>query len=379
MKVLFISERILWKSTGAEKVSNNLLSSLNDIIGEDNIEIISFTKENIKNTDKFKNIEIYKMHKSIIKKLENKLRLNIGGITPENRIKILNKIESENYDYIFLDSSEYGKLSKEIKMKYPSIKVIVFFHDVSKFLLRSLINSSKSIKEKLKLYIQYPAYIYNEKKSIDNADILITLNERDSKLIEQEYGVTVLNHIPVTIKDSYKKYIDTQKNESDINLLFVGAYYLPNVKGIKWFVKEVLPSIDARLTIVGNGMEVLKSELESETVEILGFVDDLGEVYHKSSCVIAPIFDGGGMKVKIAEALMHGKIIFGTTEAFEGYDLELGKMGEKCDNAQEFIENINRYINLSRMEKFNEHSRRIFLDKYDYQVSIKKMREILNK
>ena len=36
-------------------------------------------------------------------------------------------------------------------------------------------------------------------------------------------------------------------------------------------------------------------------------VDDLAPYYKKAAAVIMPIFMGGGMKVKTAEALMNGK------------------------------------------------------------------------
>lgn len=43
------------------------------------------------------------------------------------------------------------------------------------------------------------------------------------------------------------------------------------------------------------------------------------------------------MKTKTAEALMYGKTIIGTKEAFEGYVLDEKAM-KLCSNAQEFID-----------------------------------------
>ena len=53
--------------------------------------------------------------------------------------------------------------------------------------------------------------------------------------------------------------------------------------------------------------------------------------------VIMPIFMGGGMKVKTAEALMNGKTIFGSKEAFEGYDLEDISGLYLCEDKDAFI------------------------------------------
>lgn len=380
MKVLFISERLLWKNTGAEKVSSNLLNSLIDILGKDNVDIVSFGKNN-EFMDKENNYKIFNTSNSFIIKLKNKLKYNLGGINKDNTNKILQQIGEIKYDFIFMDSSVYGKLCKKIKHMYPDVKIITFFHDITKFWVKSLINSSCSIKEKLKLYIEYPAYIYNEKESIKNSDKLITLNDRDRKLVEKEYNVLVDNSIPVTIKDNFDKQRVNccDKVSNELKMLFVGAYYLPNIIGIKWFIDNVLPFVDGKLVIVGNGMEQIKNEIKNDNVEILGFVDDISTYYYESDCVIAPIFDGGGMKVKIAEALMYGKVIFGTSEALEGYDFINGEMGETCDTAEEFIKYINYYIRNNKISTFNKISRDAFINNYDYMLAVKKMQNIIAK
>ena len=378
MKLLFISERLLWKKTGAEKVSKNLLCSCIDVLGEDNVDIVSFSKIECKSIDSINNLTIYNINYSIIQKLVNRLKLNIGGLNNRNINKILRKIDLNNYDYIFLDSSSYGKIAQKIKIKYPNIKIVVFFHDVGKFWIKSLLKSTNDIIKKMKLCIDYPAYVYNEMLITQNADIFIALNERDSNLLNKEYGISVETNIPVTIKDRFNLKRINKKENKEVSLLFVGAYYLPNVKGIKWFIDKVLPYIDnAKLVVIGNGIEIIKDDIENSNVQVLGFVEDLDEYYYNADCIVAPIFDGGGMKVKVAEAMMYGKMIFGTRESLEGYEFKAGVIGEECNTDKEFIEQINCYIKNNRLNKFNEECRNIFVNKYEYNSSVKKISKIL--
>ncbi|WP_166667400.1 glycosyltransferase family 4 protein [Hypnocyclicus thermotrophus] len=151
-------------------------------------------------------------------------------------------------------------------------------------------------------------------------------------------------------------------------MLFVGSYFFANIEGITWFVKNVMPEIEGKLYIVGKGMEKLREELSRENVEVVGGVEDLAEYYYNANFIVAPIFSGSGMKVKTAEALMYGKTIFGTKEAFEGYELEFGKIGEECNSRDEFIEKINQYINDKKIEKFNKFSRNNYLEKYSNNI-----------
>ena len=74
-----------------------------------------------------------------------------------------------------------------------------------------------------------------------------------------------------------------------------------------------------------------------------------------------PIFSGSGMKVKTAEALMYGKFLIGTKEAFEGYEID-EKIGILCNNANDFIKNINKYSQQNLI--YNAPSRTLFIDKY---------------
>jgi len=58
---------------------------------------------------------------------------------------------------------------------------------------------------------------------------------------------------------------------------------------------------------------------------LLGFVDDLAELYEKATAVIAPIFTGTGMRIKSVEARSHGWPLIGTALAMRGLESVTGK------------------------------------------------------
>jgi glycosyltransferase involved in cell wall biosynthesis len=90
--------------------------------------------------------------------------------------------------------------------------------------------------------------------------------------------------------------------------------------------------------VVGRGLEAYQEELERPgNVTVAGPVDRLDLWYGGAAVVIAPIFDGSGMKTKVAEALMFGKLIIGTPEAFSGYEEIAGKAGYVCETGEQFV------------------------------------------
>jgi hypothetical protein len=99
-----------------------------------------------------------------------------------------------------------------------------------------------------------------------------------------------------------------------------------NVDGLKWFLSRVWPIIvaqrpDARLLIGGT---ISKLTWEGVNVEVLGVVDQVDNFYSRCALTINPMRAGTGLKIKTIEALAHGRVVVGTSVAFEGLaDVEL--------------------------------------------------------
>ena len=106
-------------------------------------------------------------------------------------------------------------------------------------------------------------------------------------------------------------------------------------------------------------------------VEILANVKDLSYYYNRSELVIAPIFLGSGMKVKIAEAIMYNKPVLGTSMAFEGYDLENDSL-ILANNSFEFIRQIVEFDPKILVDK----PYKLFLEKYSFNATINQFEKV---
>ena len=159
--------------------------------------------------------------------------------------------------------------------------------------------------------------------------------------------------------------------------LFVGGTFYANRAGIAWFVEHVVPRIHSKICIVGRGFEALRQELERDgKVEVVGAVDHLADWYRDAHFVIAPIFDGSGMKTKVAEALMYGKKIIGTPEAFSGYEEIAGVAGRMCITVEDFVTAIDEADALVR-SSFDGELRAIYEEKYSYEAALARFKVIL--
>jgi glycosyltransferase involved in cell wall biosynthesis len=257
----------------------------------------------------------------------------------------------------------------------PSTEIITFFHNVeARFFLGSFWQV-KTIRALVVLVVNYLA----ERKSVLYSDKIICLSERDSGLLKRLYGRSATHVSPLAMLDkSTASSSLIHKAPREKFALFVGGVFYANKAGITWFVKHVVPRIQTKICIVGKGFEDMNDLLGLDSkVEVVGAVDSLAQWYRDAHFVIAPIFDGSGMKTKVAEALMFGKKIIGTAEAFSGYEDVAERAGWECETADDFVAAIGCAQKLPLMS-FDPELRAIYEEKYSFAAARARLAKIMN-
>ncbi|WP_316849730.1 glycosyltransferase [Pedobacter agri] len=299
--------------------------------------------------------------------------LSANLVKKQDIMTIIRFIKDKKLDCVFLDNSLFGNLAKEIKTDIPEVNIISFFHNVEYSYFRELIKVSKKFHHWFTILLVKKA----EKQIVKYSNFLVALNDRDSLDIKRKYGKAVDIVLPTTFSDNYNELQDknARSNQDILHILFVGSYFPPNIFGINWFTKNVMPHIKrkVKLLVIGSGFEGHKVLNMQGNIEMIGKVDDLANYYYQSDLVIAPIFHGSGMKTKIAEALMFNRPIFGTQEAFEGYDVDITHIGKLCNNQYDFIQNIENF----QTSKYKT-IRQIYLNNYSYATISHKFKDFLD-
>ena len=299
---------------------------------------------------------------------------HIDGLSGASIRDALQRIQRERVGKVFVDGSNLGEFVKAVKRSFPTVEVVTFFHNVeARFFLGSL-NQAQSMRALAVLAVNYLA----ERKSVRFSDKIICLSERDSRLLLRLYGRAATHISPMALEDKLPTDPDlSAPRRKEEFVLFVGGMFYANRAGISWFVEHVVPRIGIKTCIVGKGFEDIKHDLEQAgKVEVVGAVDRLAEWYRDARFVIAPIFDGSGMKTKVAEALMYGKKIVGTPEAFSGYEDIADRAGWSCTTADEFVDAIahaQREVTLG----FDPQLRALYEENYSLPAATARLAEIL--
>lgn len=299
-------------------------------------------------------------------------------LTRSVRKTIWDFIDRYQIDIVYIENSVSGNFVKKIKQKKKKIIVVCFFHDIESVLMQTWISKANLMRK-----ISLKTMILNEKETVKYADKKIVLNDRDFNLYKKIYGKEPDYIIPISVPVQDKNLTGEKHVRGKVlNLLFVGADYQPNIDAVKWYIDEIADGVrnKAKLTVVGYKMEKYKSVFEHENVIIKGTVDDLTKFYVDSDIVIAPLFSGGGMKIKTAEALSYGKIFVGTDESLTGYwesvpERLRNKFVFKENTALEYIELFNDMYEKT-FDKYNDDIRDWMFNYYSLNANMKRYEKI---
>lgn len=317
--VLFITNNISPTSVGGrEQLSRLLRDALSEVYGA-----------------RFSSIELSKSRFGETSPFRERITGYIDGASPASISRITEIVRSQEVSHVVLNGSNLGRIAQAVRAKAPSVRISTFLHNCETRFFFGSLRQSPSLRALGVLVANLQA----ERMAVRHSDSLICLNQRDGEQLRRTYGRLCTHILPMALKDLLPKDVGSacQVLSGDY-ALFVGGTFYANRQGIDWFVEHVAAKSPLKTVVVGKGFEAWKRLLERNgNVEVVGSVDSLVPWYLGAQVVIAPIFDGSGMKTKVAEALMFGKRVVGTPEAFVGYEAIVGRAGIVCESPAEFL------------------------------------------
>ena len=376
MKILYLILLYNGEINGGHTYRMATAAALREVVGYENLDIVL---SELDMSDWGCHVVMrMKSYGTAYEKLRNLIQGNISQRSNRDIDQIVDLINKNNYDVIFFGSSETGKLIQEVKMRCNNIKTVTWYHDI----VADVIERKKKNEFNWKMLPVWNAEKRAEGMDANLTDIPIVLHQRDADLLFKYWGRRTETFIPIALEDKFNSnLVNSSENGSHtLQLLFVGAYnWSVNVEAVKWFCENVMTKLtgyDVRFNIAGFKMENLFKDgwvQNYSNVTVLGTVDDLASTYSQVDVVVGPILTGSGMKVKTAEALMHGKEVIGTEEALVGYE-EL--KSQVCHSAEDFVDRIKEYCK-EKPERFNPINRRAYEENYSVEGIRNRLREVL--
>lgn len=108
-------------------------------------------------------------------------------------------------------------------------------------------------------------------------------------------------------------------------VLFVGNFsHAPNRDAALWLAHEIMPAVrarhpQARLRLVGTAPSREVLDLAGPHVDVIADAPSVDPHLEAAAVVLAPVRTGGGMRMKVLQALASGKAVVTTSRGAKGY------------------------------------------------------------
>ena len=167
-----------------------------------------------------------------------------------------------------------------------------------------------------------------EGRLVREFDAVMAVSEEDEgALLEAAGQPREITVIPIAIDTDAVTMVERAPEPNHI--LHIGTmFWPPNIAGVNWFIDAVYPRIreqrpDVTFDVVGSRppAELLALNEAGRGIHVTGYVEDPTPYLQNAAVLVVPLFAGGGMRVKILNALAEGIPIVSTTLGYEGIRL----------------------------------------------------------
>ncbi len=271
-------------------------------------------------------IEKSKVLKSIfLYKIPNAIPKLLRGTSVDISNPFLNKkftkiINSKKYDIIIISYALWGSLVKNINYKSH---LILDTHDF-------ITAQNREKKKKIGRYFQ------SEMDIINLFDEIWTFSVEEKYIFEQFSNKKIV-HLPIAFEQKHL----TKKEQYAYDIVYVASRNPHNIKGIHWFLNEVLPLLNPKyeVRIIGRICQEINDEYENVIKH--GLVDDISDFYENARITICPMLSGTGVKIKVLESLSYGIPVVTNTRGVDGLSNKSENGCTVVDNAADFASAIN--------------------------------------
>jgi glycosyltransferase involved in cell wall biosynthesis len=173
---------------------------------------------------------------------------------------------------------------------------------------------------------------------------VIVFTEHDKKALEKFTMPTPIVAIPPGTL--IPEHPSNPATSFPASLLFFGSFiHPPNVDAALRLVQRIFPLVqghypELKLFVVGDQPPSELMKMASAQVVVTGRVPDLRPYLERTTLFVAPLRLGGGIRIKVLEALAAGKAVVASRLAAEGLDVQDGRDIALADTDEEFADRI---------------------------------------
>ncbi len=302
-------------------------------------------------------------------------------ISNNYELKLIEILKNETFDVIQLETVFLTPYIPIIR-QYSDAVISLRAHNVEHEIWKRVAEVTQLAPKKWYLNFLNRKLRRFELENMALCDVLLPITERDLRIFRLlgYKGPALVTPVGLNSRDYRANWQIFNKKPS---IGFIGALdWMPNQEGLKWFLENVWneysqPDPTAknslkkrwnslRLHIAGRNAPSWLKNLKVPNVQFIGEVDDAQRFMNDHSIAIVPLFSGSGIRVKILEAMMLGRVVLTTSMGLEGINARDSEEVLIANTAYEFAEKLDSCLkNPSKLRGIGERARAFALIHFD--------------
>ena len=293
---------------------------------------------------------------------------------------LIQVLQKEQFDIIQLEHL-YMCLYLETIRKYSRARVILRPQNVENQVWKRYLNGPVNLLKKQYLQIAANRLLNFEMHMAREVDGVIAISDADAGTFREYSPETPCTIVPIGFDFSKVGTCEIHKQFENFPAFYhLGSMdWMPNVQGIKWFIEEVMPFVavdypEFVFRIAGKKMPEWFFNRQGKNLVVDRDVTD-SQIYHSDKPVmIVPILSGGGLRVKIIEAMALGKTVISTTIGAEGIPYTDQKNILIADTKEDFAIQIKKCRDsMEFCQTIGKNAQKLARENFDCNVTAAKM------
>lgn len=264
--------------------------------------------------------------------------------------KLISLLAADTYDVVQLEGGFLAPCIPNIR-RYHKGLIVLRAHNAEHEIWQRLASREKNLVKKYYFRMLAKRIRQFEHDVMNRYDLLVPITDRDLETFNQMGNSKPACVCPAgfVVEPSGKTTAESTFLNSSV--FFLGSLdWIPNREGLIWFVEEVFPGLVRRipglkLHIAGrNASGMLIKKLSRTGIVFHGEIKDSGDFMRSHGIMVAPCFSGGGMRVKIIEAMARGIPVITTPLGAEGLPVNSGENIIIAGEAEDFLRQTERLL-----------------------------------
>jgi glycosyltransferase involved in cell wall biosynthesis len=222
-----------------------------------------------------------------------------------------------------------------------------------------------------------------ESRACRRAQCVLAVSEHDRQALREVAGESVpIELVPITVDVESLEAVRALRNPQPYHLFTVGTmFWPPNSEGVAWWLREGyehLKSLCPQVTydIVGarppRELQVLAGRFAG--VQLHDYVANIRPFWAHAAALAVPILSGGGVRVKILEAMAVGVPVISTTIGAEGLEVRHGEHLLIADTPRDFARACREVLQDAQLsQRLTHNARQLILERYDAKVALRSL------